>query len=186
MHIGGKVYNVDVRADGGYIMPPGAKHPDAGREFVEAEPWTAELIAQAPLYDPTWPPDERKEEERKAKSASEGERQYQFDDEDEFVAQHFHNIAVPPDERRRQVEVYLTAVPGTTQGTGDERACIALTMRLLWGFALAPSVVSDLLYEWGQKEDQLNDADGWYPWSQDEIHRKVDWCINSEYRGRVR
>jgi hypothetical protein len=97
-----------------------AEHPDTGREYVEEETWTAELIAQAPLYDPDWLPVEHKEEERKAKSASEGERQYQFDDEDEFVAQHFHNIAVPPDERRRQAEVYLTAVPGTTQGTGKQ------------------------------------------------------------------
>jgi hypothetical protein len=129
-------------------MAPGYKHPDRGREYVEEEPWTAELIAQAPVYDPAWLPDERKEE-RKAKSASERERQYQFDDENEFVAVHVQNIAVPPDKRRRQAEVYLTAVAGTPQGTGADRACMALTMRLLWGFALAPSVDSDLLYEWG-------------------------------------
>jgi hypothetical protein len=52
------------------MMAPGSKHPNTGREYVEEKPWTAELIAQAPLYDPNWLPDERK-----AKSASEGERQ---------------------------------------------------------------------------------------------------------------
>ena len=57
--IDGKRYNIDVRADGGYIMCPGSIHPDTGKWYEEVEPWTLDLLMQCPVYDPLWVPCER-------------------------------------------------------------------------------------------------------------------------------
>ena len=42
-----------------------------------------------------------------------------------------------------------------------------------------------LLTVWGQKDDQLDDAGGWYPWTDEDIARKIDWCLGEEYRGEI-
>jgi hypothetical protein len=65
-----------------------------------------------------WLQDEKEEAKYEAKAASGTAPKYQFDDDDEFIAEHFHDIVVPADERRRQAEVYLTGVPGTVEGQG--------------------------------------------------------------------
>src|SRR5262249_21799748 len=80
---------------------------------------------------------------------------------------------------------YLTAVPGAVQGTGADRQCCSLAMRLLWGFALPPAEVYGLLYDWGRKEDNVSDIGDYYPWSEEEIRRKVEWAMNEKYKGEV-
>jgi hypothetical protein len=56
---GGKLYDLDVRADAGYVLIPGSIHPTTGAVYKELAPLTPELIASLPVYDPAWLPDER-------------------------------------------------------------------------------------------------------------------------------
>jgi P4 family phage/plasmid primase-like protien len=89
------------------------------------------------------------------------------------------------DEREEQARLYLAKVPGTQEGNGADKNCAALTMKLLYGFALPVDIVQELLNEWGEKPDQLY-ADGtWYPWTEVDISRKIEWCLGQEYRGEV-
>lgn len=76
-------------------------------------------------------------------------------------------------------------MPGTQKGDGADRRCTALTMKLLFGFALPVDSVQAMLSEWGQKQDQLDDAGDWYPWTDKDITRKIDWCLGKEYRGKI-
>ena len=180
--INGKQYNLDVRADGGYIMAPGSIHPKTGRLYREEFPWTLDLLQQCPVYDPTWLPCERagKPKGRRRSSVS-VPRNIEDSDHDEQIS----NIDVPVAERGRQVWTYLEAVPGTQEGTGADRSCTALTMRLLYGFALSADTALEMLTDWGQKTDQLDSCGGWYPWTEEEIARKIEWCLGQEYDGEV-
>ena len=58
-------------------------------------------------------------------------------------------------------------------------------MDLLYGFALPVETVSQLLDDWGQRPDQLDENNNHYPWSSDETDRKIDWCLKQTYRGKV-
>ena len=180
--IDGKRYNIDVRADGGYIMCPGSIHPDTGNWYAEVEPWTLDLLMQCPVYDPLWVPCERagKTPEKAAISVS-VPIEVVSDDHGERIK----GIAVPLPERKKMAVRYLESVPGTQQGHGADRRCTALTMKLLFGFALPAEVVQEMLSEWGQRPDQLDDASGFYPWTEKEVARKIDWCCGQEYRGEV-
>ncbi|MHB0960087.1 MAG: phage/plasmid primase, P4 family [Pirellulaceae bacterium] len=175
----GQQYNLDVRGDGGYIIAPGSIHPATGNMYREEIPWTLELLTQCPVYDPAWLPCEHAAKVRTVRVfrgvATE------TDDHDEQIAQ----VEVPLTERERQARVYLDSVPGTQEGTGADRSCTALTMRLLHGFALAADSVQEMLAEWGQRHDQLDTCGGWYPWTEEEIARKIDWCLRQDYDGEV-
>ena len=58
-------------------------------------------------------------------------------------------------------------------------------MKLLYGFALSERITLKMLTEWGQRQDQLDDAGGWFPWTEEENARKIEWCIGQEYGGEV-
>jgi hypothetical protein len=181
--IGGKLYNLDLRADAGYVLIPGSIHPKTGAVYKELAPLTPELIASLPVYDPSWLPDERQQGQEPRPGPVRVE-DYDFEDDD-FLEENFEDITVSVDDRQRQAQAYINKVPGTTQGDGADRDCYSLTMRLLWGFALPPSVAFELLYEWGQKDDNVNTVGAPYPWSEEEIRRKVCWAMNDVYRGEV-
>ena len=102
-------------------------------------------------------------------------------DHDDLISE----VEVSVAERERQARIYLEAVPGTQEGTGADRSCTALTMRLLYGFALPADTVLEMLAEWGQKADQLDTNGGWWPWTEEEISRKIEWCLRHEYDGEV-
>lgn len=177
---GGHQFNVDVRADGGYIMAPGSIHPRTGKLYKEVTQWTLDLLMQCPVYDPSWLVCEKTTERPKKVAVSVPECLATVDHADAI-----NEIDVPVEKREELARRYLASVPGTRQGEGADRRCSALTMRLLFGFALPVEIVQEMLSEWGQKDDQLDDVGGWYPWTEQEIARKIDWCCGQEYRGEV-
>ena len=174
--VDGKKYNADVRGDGGDILCPGSIHPETGNSYREVQPWTLELLQQCPVYDPAWIPDERATGTSISKTTDLREGTH-----DDLIS----DIDIPIAEREEIARHYLKSVPGTKQGTGADRRCSALSMRLLYGFALPANSVQRLLDEWGQREDQLDLDGAWYPWTGDEIRRKVAWCCSQEYEGRI-
>lgn len=178
--LGGTQYNLDVRADGGYIMAPGSLHPRTGELYREVAPWTWELLAECPVFDPAWLPCERSESKPKKTSVS-VPATIGCDNHADRIGE----IGLPVEEREAMARRYLESVPGTQQGNGADRRCTALTMKLLFGFALPSESVQAMIAEWGQRDDQLDDAGGWYPWTEEEIARKIDWCCRQEYRGEV-
>jgi len=133
------------------------------------------------VYDPSWVPCERTSVVKRPRSSVSVPRQMDDADHDEVIAE----VDVPVTERERQAHVYLDAVPGTQEGTGADRSCSSLTMRMLCGFALPTDTVLKMLAEWGQRTDQLDSVGGWYPWSEMEIARKIEWCLGQEYGGEV-
>ncbi|MCH7686512.1 MAG: bifunctional DNA primase/polymerase, partial [Planctomycetes bacterium] len=179
--IGGETFNLDVRGDGGYIVCPGSIHPRTGKFYKEETPWTLDLLMQCPVYDPAWLPCERSIKATPSRSSVSVPKQINDTDHNERIV----DVDVPVAERERQARVYLDAVPGTQQGTGADRSCTALTMKLLYGFALSEKLTLNILTEWGQRQDQLDDAGGWYPWTEEEIARKIEWCLGQEYGGEV-
>jgi hypothetical protein len=94
-------------------------------------------------------------------------------------------IELPIGERKRQWQKYLAGVPGTQQGTGADKAVAGLTMKALWGFALPTDTVLETLSTWGQRDDQIDEHGGWYPWTQTDIERKIQWCLRQAYQGIV-
>ena len=179
--IGGENFNLDVRGDGGYIVCPGSIHPRTGTLYKEETPWTLDLLMQAPVYDPAWLPCDRAIKATSSRSSLPVPKQIEDTGHDVRIT----DVETPVAERERQARVYLDAVPGTQQGTGADRNCTALTMKLLYGFALPTDTVLKMLAEWGQKTDQLDDVGGWYPWTEEELRRKIEWCLGQEYGGEV-
>lgn len=177
--IDGKNYNLDIRGDGGYIMAPGSIHPKTQKLYRELEPWTPELLQQCPVYDPTWLACERSQPKRTTSVAVTSN--FASDDHQDRIS----DIDLPGEQRESMARRYLDSVPGTQQGDGADRRCTALTMKLLYGFSLPAEIVQAMLCEWGQQEDQLDDAGGWYPWTDEDIARKIDWCLGEEYRGEI-
>ena len=47
----GKQFNVDLRADGGYIMAPGSIHPRTGKAYEEVTPWTRTVVTNTILNE---------------------------------------------------------------------------------------------------------------------------------------
>jgi putative DNA primase/helicase len=178
--MGGKQYNVDLRADGGYIMCPGSIHPRTGKLYEEVTPWTLELLLKCPIFDPSWLPCEKASVPSKKTVVSVPANIASTDHADLI-----NKICTSVEEREEMARKYLESVPGTQQGDGADRRCTALTMKLLFGFALPVEIVQEMLSEWGQKADQLDDAGGWYPWTEQEIARKIEWCCGQEYRSEI-
>jgi len=179
--VGGKQYNLDVRADGGYIMAPGSIHPTTGMLYREEIPWTLELLLRCPVYDPAWLPCEAAERFNGRRSTVVMPGIIDAADHDEVISK----IGLSVAERERQARIYLDAVSGTQEGTGADRSCTALIMRLLHGFALPADSVLEMLTQWGQRQDQLDANGGWYPWTEKEISRKIEWCLRHKYDGEV-
>lgn len=179
--IDGTEHNLDVRGDGGYIMAPGSIRPRTKKLYQEETPWTLDLLMQCPVYGPAWLPCERSTKAQRTRSLVSVPRDINDADHDEVIAE----IETPVAERERQARVYLKSVPGTQEGTAADRSCSSLTMRLLYGFALPTDTALEMLVEWGQRADQLDRIGGWYPWTEEELARKIEWCLGQEYGGEV-
>lgn len=177
--VDGKEYGIDIRGDGGYIMAPGSIHPKTQNLYRELAPWTSVLLRQCPVYDPSWLTCERSKPKQATTVAVKAD--FASDDHQDRISE----IDIPVEQRESMAMRYLDSVPGTQQGEGADRRCTALTMKLLYGFALPVDSVQSLLTEWGQKEDQLDDAGGWYPWTSEDISRKIDWCLGQDYNGEI-
>ncbi len=178
LKIDGQQYNLDIRGDGGLIMCPGSIHPQTHRMYEEVQPWTKELLIKAPVYDPTWLPYAKSNRSRSFASVP---ADIDSADHDSVISEVELSIV----EREEQARLYLAKVPGTQEGNGADKNCAALTMKLLYGFALPVDIVQELLNEWGEKPDQLYADDTWYPWTEVDISRKIEWCLGQEYLGEV-
>ena len=136
---------------------------------------------QCPVYDPGWLICEHAGKLKSRRTTVMVSASIDGSDHDDLISE----VEVPLAERQRQAQIYLEAVPGTQEGNGADRSCTALTMRLLFGFALPADTVLEMLAEWGQRSDQLDANGGWYPWTEEEISRKIEWCLRHEYSGEV-
>lgn len=178
LRIDGKQYNLDIRGDGGLVMCPGSIHPRTHKMYEEVQPWTMDLLKKAPVYDPTWLPNAKGNRSRSFSSAP---ADIDSADHDSVISE----VELSIDEREEQARLYLARVPGTQEGNGADKKCTALTMKLLYGLALPVDFVQELLSDWGQKPDQLNKAGGFYPWTEAELARKIEWCLGQGYDGEV-
>ena len=169
--IDGKIYNLDVRGDGGYILCPGSIHPKTGKSYQEVAKWTAELLKQCPVYDPQWLAHESEVAEDASSDLDHGD----------FTS----TIKMPVNERSDMASQFLDQSGGTQVGSGADSKLTKITMDLLYGFALPVEIVRQLLEDWGQRHDQLDESSCHYPWSLEEIDRKIEWCLSQKYRGNV-
>lgn len=175
----GKVYNLDIRGDGGYFMCPGSINYKTKKQYKEDVVWTAEMMAAMPVYDPSWLVCEKRGDKPQRPPG-----EHVFFDDEEFL-ERFSHIGVPTEERLRQANCYAAAVPGTVQGTGADTACMALTYSLLYGFALPPQDCLEVLLAWGEEDDNKDKGNGYYPWQEKELVRKIEYAMSKEYDGEV-
>lgn len=154
-HLDGKTYNVDIRADGGYILCPGSIHPDTGDRYQEIDPWTLELIASCPVYDPDWIPDEREARQKNYKSNLTGRDL---------------SLSVKQELARE----YLLVRPGSRQGEGADNYAFALAFDLIYGLNLDPEDALIPFLEWGEKPNSRDAAGGYYPWTEKELLHKLN------------
>lgn len=172
--VDGIKYNLDIRADGAVIMCPGSIHPATNKVYAESKPWDLGLLEQAPVYDPSW------------LNIASGKKtsvliNAEFDGHDDLI----DSIEMSVDERETIATDYLAGVKGTKEGEGAERCVFALTMEILYGFALPADKALILMSEWGQRKDQMDQYGDWYPWDQEDLQRKIDDCLKETYRGKV-
>jgi hypothetical protein len=117
---------------------------------------------QCPVYNSAWLPCERSTKAQRTRPSVSVPRDIDDVEHGKVIAE----IETPVAKRERQTRVYLKSVPGTQEGTGADRSCASLTMRLLYGFGLPADTALKMLVEWGQKTDQLDMDGGWYPWTE--------------------
>jgi len=92
---------------------------------------------------------------------------------------------VDDDEATEQARHWLFKIPGTQSGVGQEcdKKVSGLAIGLVHGFALPEEIAVDLLTEWGQRDDQLDEHGLPYPWTAKEMQRKVAWAAGQSYDG---
>ncbi|WP_158261277.1 MULTISPECIES: AAA family ATPase [Pirellulaceae] len=163
--IAGTTYNLDIKADGGYVVTPGSQH-QSGHIYRSSQPWTQEVLQACPVYDPSWIPHETKE------SDLEGHGEY-TDHNDALQL-----VEMPVHVRKLQAKQWLSWQKGAAVGGSScSGYCLKLAIILLWEFGLPVDDAEELLYEWGQRADQLDENGNWYPWSDSEIRHKIKSAI---------
>lgn len=175
--VGGTRYALDLRGDGGLIVGPGSTHA-SGHVYAEIEPWTAEALARTPVFDPTWIDPKPTTAAGRRRSPSPVRLPGRGPDA----------LAVPLDVRLRKAKYWLNTgrhgepIPGTRQGEDASGRCFWVACRLIQGFALSPDEALAVFAEWGEREDQLDEAGGWYPWSEGELYHKLTDADRGEDR----
>ncbi len=149
---------LDRRGDGGLIVAPGSRKAITGHVYKWGEPWTVDLLATAPQYDPKWFPEEA---EKKVLSKV-------------YTTEHSDAIRDPSlplmQTRERAAQDYLDALPSCKKGDGG-KYCLAVASCLLWEFALSAEIATNLLYDWGQATTRDGMPE---PWTWKEITHKID------------
>lgn len=158
--------NLDLRADGGYILLPysattkGTYQPLAGD-------WTdpAKAVADCPVFDPAWLPIATADEPGNTTGDA---------DHDELVAGEW----LPPvAERKAAARRYLENCPGAQQGSGADKYAFRLACKLVEDFALPADEAGEVLHEWGLRDDQKDSSGLHYPWAWGEINHKIKDAI---------
>ncbi len=164
--IDGVKYEVDLRADAGILKLHGKFN----------QPITLDLLNSLPVYDPAWLPFGEREQ-----NSDGGDGTYEAINHEEAI----EDIRVPLDDRIEAAKRHLERTPGAKEGQGAHNYLFAITMDLLWGYALPNGACQELLEEWGQREDQQNSHGGYYPWNADEIRHKITSGLRAVYDGEV-
>jgi len=174
----GKSYAIDLKADGSVVVAPGSRH-ESGHVYEMVRPWTPELVAGLPIYDPAWLPHE--EGVRSVPKSSPPSMSTEAAVHAAFVNQGW----LPSiGERKHRARRYLAKTPGTRAGEGTaRRECFRLALILTWGFALPFEAAVVCLLAWGQKESNTDQDGGYYPWSEHEIAVEVRSASNKTYQG---
>jgi len=177
----GTEYAIDVRGDGGYVVGPGSVHA-TGHVYAEVEPWTEQALSRTPVFDPAW--FDPKPDAARRRHSSAMVRLPGRDPGDH---------AVSLDGRLRKARYWLETgrhgepIPGTRQGQNASGRCYWVACKLVRGFALTPEEALPLFAEWGEREDQLDEYGGCFPWSEGELHHKLADADRGEDRdGRPR
>lgn len=97
------------------------------------------------------------------------------------VASEDDNLA-PYSYRIKVATEWLNGLPGAEQGKGADAYCFAVACKLVHGYALN-ELAEPILYDWGQRDDQLDSRGSWYPWSIKEIHHKIQSALHKSYEG---
>ena len=157
---------IDVRGDGGIAVLLG---PNRRRE----PEWTAEAWAEMPVYDPDWFP--RIKVNTDAPAGTETREHAEIISEPSFG---------PVETRVRLARDYLRGCPGAVQGNGADAYAYGLAACVAWEFALPIGKANEVLFEWGQREDQKDTVGNWYPWDEADIARKILATIEEGPRAR--
>ena len=171
----GKQTKIDIKADGNYVLAPGS----AGKTWVT--PWTKEMMDAVPIFDRSWLPHEGalKKNCKTNEACDDGE----FNDHDEFVESDW----LPPvGERIEKARRYIANVPGRTKGDGADNAAYLLALKLVWGFALPEDDAIDLLQQWGERSDQVDEGGRPYPWTPEGNPTQDHRCDQGHIPGHSR
>jgi hypothetical protein len=185
--IGGKSFRLDLKADGSVVIAPGSRHR-SGHVYEMVEPWSPEMLAGLPVYDPAWLPYEVASEDKCRRAepvipvpALRTGTDSTCHAHQQFVRQDWLPSLI---ERIDRAHRYLAKVPGTTAGHGKARKeCYRLALAMTWGFALPIPEAIERLQEWGRKNDQLDQQGCYDPWSEEEVAAEVRSAAAATYRG---
>ena len=118
--------DLDIRADGGFIVAAPSEHANGGRYRLSGD-WLAKL-ADIPRFEPDW----LVSEARWPVTDAARERIYTHTD-------------TPVLERARK---YLAAIPQPVIGQGSDTATLYAACKLVRGFGISPTDAEALLWEW--------------------------------------
>jgi hypothetical protein len=120
--------DLDIRADGGYVVGPGSVHPDTGVVYEAIGEWSLELLASCPVFDPSWlaPPTV-----------------------DEKPAPREPRPATSSNRAMKRAQAWIAKRPPAVEGQGGD-AYTFLTAANLLGFGLSKEDALDLMRDWNQ------------------------------------
>lgn len=167
--IAGKTVNVDIRASKGLVVGPGSHWEKDGQSgtYEMVGDWFSLSLSDMPVFDLAWVDT------------------FLTPDQDNTPTAVEDYVIGTLTDRQEQAQDYLRRQKGTKKGNNADNICLAIASTLVNGFALSENEAIDLFTEWGQRNDQLNDQGGWYPWSRAELmHKLTDAQGDPENRPR--
>jgi len=141
----------------GKDKPPIDRRADGGfARFPVVPELTKEILDNLPTYEDSWFP---------------------IIDKKERTHLEVKDIVNQP-IKERMARDFLNNKKGCQEGTGADKYCFALACALVGEFLLTKESAIDLLYEWGQKSDQLDTNGRYFPWSLKDITHKIETALD--------
>lgn len=92
---------------------------------------------------------------------------------------------VPYSIRLKMACDHFRKLQGSKQGENASGYFFALAMSLIWGYCLKREDAEDILYNLGQKDDNLDNRGNVYKWTAYEIQHKINSAIKDCYSGEI-